>query len=93
MIIDRILDRYDAEKYNDFEYNAHDFYYSVFEYGRIGHNITRAMDAGTEEDTRQALCDYIRNNQYNPKIITYINARIWNENTNEPKPLINILEG
>lgn len=92
MIIDRILDRYDAEKYNDFDYNAHDFYIEVFEYGQIGWNITRAMDGGTEEDTRQALCDYIRNNQYNPRIIDYINNRIWNENTNEHKPFINILE-
>ena len=48
MIIDYILDRRDAEKYGDFEYNAHDFYYGIFGYGRIGDGITRAMDGGTE---------------------------------------------
>lgn len=92
MIIDVILDRYDNEKYNDFNYNAHDFYYNIFGYGRIGDEITRAMDAGTEDDTRRALCEYIRKNEYNPKIMDYINKRTWNENTNEKKPFINILE-
>lgn len=92
MIIDRILDRYDNEKDNDFNYNAHDFYYSVFEYGRIGHDITRAMDAGSEDDTRRALCDYIRKNGYNAKIIDYINNRVWNENTSEKRKFIDILE-
>lgn len=92
MIIDCILDRYDAEKYGDFDYNAHNFYYDILGYGRIGDEITRAMDGGTEQDTQRALCDYIINNDYNPKIIDYINNRTWNENTNEEKPLINILE-
>ena len=92
MIIDVILDRYDNEKYGDYDYNAHDFYYNIFEYGRIGHDITRAMDGGTENDTRRALCDYVLKNGYNPKIIDYINNRTWLENTNENKPCINILE-
>ena len=91
MIIDKILDRYDAEKYGDFEYNAHDFYFDIFDYGRIGHGITRAMDGGTEDDTRRALCEYVTRNEYNPRICDYINARVWNENTNEHKPLVAIL--
>lgn len=90
MIIDRILDRRDAEKYGDFEYNAHDFYFDVFDYGRIGHDITRAMDAGTEEDTRRALCDYVIKNEYNPLICDYIRARVWNENTRQVLPLVSI---
>ena len=71
MIIDIILDRYDAEKYNDFNFNAHNFYYDIFQYGEIGHDITRAMDAGSEEDTKNALCAYILNYGYNTKIIDY----------------------
>ena len=92
MIIDVILDRYDNEKYNDFNYNAHDFYFDVLGYGHIGGNITAAMDYGTENDVKKALCDYIRKNEYNPKIIDYINNRIWLENTDENKPFIKILE-
>lgn len=92
MIIDCILDRYDAEKkYNDFDYCAHDFYYSVFEYGEIGHGITRAIDGGEESDTRSELCDYIDKCGYNPKIKDFINARKWNENQSEKMPIIEIL--
>lgn len=90
MIIDRILDRYDAEKEGDFEYNAHDFYLAIMDYGRMGDDITRAMDGGTEDDTRQALTDYIIRNGYNTRIIVWINQRTWNENTNEHKPLVAI---
>lgn len=91
MIIDKILDRYDNEKYGDFEYNAHDFYFDIFDYGRIGDNITRAMDGGTEEDTQNALAEYITKNEYNPRIIDWVRQRVWNENTNEQKPLVAIL--
>lgn len=92
MIIDLILDRRDAEKYGVFDYSAHDFYIGVMGYGATGHDITRAMDGGTESDTRRALCDYIDNNDYNPLIKNYINARIWNDNTNEPRAQIEILK-
>lgn len=92
MIIDCILNRRDNEVYDgDFSYNAHDFYFDILGYGRIGDNITRAMDGGTEEDTRQALCDYIKRNEYNQRICDYIRARVWTENTNEKKPLVEIL--
>lgn len=91
MIIDCILDRYDGEKYNDFNYNAHDFYIDILGYGRIGDGITAAMDYGTEDNVKNALCEYIRKNEYNPNIIKYINARTWLENTNEQKPFIDIL--
>lgn len=64
MIIDCILDRkyddelmeqgYDSVRYPNGEvrslkYDAHKFYYDVFRYGEIGHEITRAMDGGTEQ--------------------------------------------
>ena len=90
MIIDKILDRYDAEKYGDFEYNAHDFYFEVFQYGDIGDDITMAMDYGTEEDVKQALTRYILQNEYNPLIIGYIWSRVWLDNTSEPQTFINI---
>ena len=91
MIIDKILDRYDGEKYGDFEYNAHDFYIEILGYGRIGDDITRAMDYGTEEDVRRALSDYIVKGEYNPYIIGYIYSRVWLENTSEIKPLVEII--
>lgn len=90
MIIDRILDRRDNERYNDFNYNAHDFYLDVLSYGRTGDEITTAMDYLKEEDVKKALCNYIDNNEYNPLIKNYINARVWLENSNEQKPYISI---
>ena len=90
MIIDLILDRRDAEEYGDFEYSAHDFYFDVLGYGRIGDAITRAMDAGTEEDVKNALCAYVIEQEYNPMICDYIRARVWLENTTQPLPLVSI---
>jgi hypothetical protein len=91
MIIDLILDRYDDERRGDFDYNAHDFYIAAMGYGRIGDEITRAMDGGTEADTKNALCAYIDNNDYNPRIKDYINARVWNDNDKTKKPIVKIL--
>ena len=78
MIIDLILDRKDNELYigKDY-YNAHDFYCDVLAYGEIGHNITKAMDYGTNEDVRQALCKYINDNHYSTDICRYINKKEW----------------
>lgn len=90
MIIDMILDRKDDEEtmkqgfthvqYPDgslraLAYDAHRFYSDMMVYG--ADDITRAMDYGTEEDVRKALCDYIRRNDYNPEICDYINSREW----------------
>lgn len=92
MIIDVILDRKDDEKLIEqgythirlwdgteqaLAYDPHRFYRDIIGYGRIGDNITRAMDYGTEEDVKNALCQYIKNNEYNPKICDYINSRTW----------------
>lgn len=90
MIIDLILDRRDNEKYNDFNYNAHDFYFGVLSYGKVGDEITRAMDYSTENDVKKALCKYIDNNGYNPLIKDYIQERVWLENSNEIKKLVSI---
>ena len=78
MIIDRILDRKDDfEEFGNDDYKPHDFYFDVFGYGRVGDDITRAMDFGTEEDVKKALCDYVISNEYNPDICNYINSVNW----------------
>ncbi len=76
MIIDRILDRKDREHDGE-EYIAREFYFDVLGYGQIGDDITMAMDYGTEEDVKRALCSYIDKNDYNPDIKKYINSRMW----------------
>lgn len=78
MIIDLILDRKDDEIETGRDYyDAHDFYMDVYGYGRIGDEITLAMDYGTENDVKRALCNYILNNEYNPKICNYIMSKNW----------------
>ena len=72
MIIDLILDRKDGR-----EYNHYDFYIACMGYGRIADDITRAMDCGTEEDVKKALCAYIEKNEYNPLICDYIQKLNW----------------
>lgn len=78
MIIDLILDRKDFETDgNKTFYSPDKFYRDCFRYGQIGHDITRAMDFGTELDVKHALCDYIHNNEYNPDICGYIYSVNW----------------
>lgn len=77
MIIDLILDRRDDEARGVNSYDAADFYRSVVRYGEIGHDITRAMDYGTEDDVRRELCAYVIEQDYNPEICDFINARAW----------------
>lgn len=76
MIIDLILDRADG-----CGYNAKEFYNDIIEYSTIfdgiGEKITFAMDYGTEKDVKKALCDYIIDNEYNPKICDFINSKNW----------------
>ena len=54
MIIDLILDRQEGTPYE-----PKTFYNSCMNYGSIADEITRAMDAGTEENIKAALCTYI----------------------------------
>ena len=75
MIIDLILDR----KYGQ-EYNAREFYYAVMEHESTfitNRGISRAMDGGTEQDVKKALCDYVINQCYNAEICYYINSVNW----------------
>ena len=71
MIIDRILDRYDGDAYEPRE-----FYWDMLSYGGHGVQISRAMDFGTEEDVKKALCEYI-DGEYNPLIKDFINKADW----------------
>ena len=76
MIIDSILDRKDGEPYD-----AKKFYLDIMGYAEtwpdLADPITRAMDGGTNEDVRNALCDYIVSQGYNPSICDYVNSVEW----------------
>ena len=76
MIIDLILDRKDGD-----EYDARKFYRRVTEYGKVGFEISYAMDCGDESDVKKALCGYIFDNDYNPAIEDYINSVQWLDGT------------
>ena len=83
MIIDLILDRRDNEQsIGGDTYDAHAFYREVMEYESIfdmTRDISEALDYGTENDVRKALCSYIDREQYNPSIKDYINSKNWTE--------------
>lgn len=76
MIIDLILDRKDGD-----EYNARKFYRRVTEYGKIGFEISFAMDCEEEPEVKAALCNYIDYGNYNPAIKDYINSVQWLDET------------
>lgn len=64
------------------EYNARKFYHGVMQYingcgDRYAEKITAAMDYGTEEEVKKALCEYITECEYNHEICDYINSREW----------------
>jgi hypothetical protein len=92
MIIDTILNRKDGRNiYINGNgnaratslYNAKNFYTDVMQYGEIGHKIAEALDNGQECDVKQALCNYINYNEYNPAICEYINSVQWIESDND----------
>lgn len=72
MIIDAILGRKD-----NLHYDAKTFYNTCLMYGDTGANITRAMDGGIEADVKDALKQYIQDNEYNPLLIDYIDRVNW----------------
>ena len=72
MIIDLILDRKNGE-----HYNAREFYFNVLSYGAPGYNITRAMDGGTENDVKKAICRYIMDGGYNWDLCYYVHSVNW----------------
>lgn len=77
MMIDIIVDRVDAEARGDWDYSARQFYYAALDYKQD--DISRAMDCGTAEDVKEALCEYIEEEEYNLELCKYINDRVWLE--------------
>lgn len=83
MIIDLILDRKYNEKTTGYDtYDPYEFYREVMSYESIfelPRDISSALDYGTEDDVRNALCKYIDDQQYNPDIKNYVNSKTWLE--------------
>lgn len=79
MIIDMILGRKDS-----LSYNSLDFYRECLAYGEVGENIVRAMAGGVEAEVKEAIKDYIRDNEYNALICDYIDRVNWVRGT-EPE--------
>lgn len=71
MIIDKILDRKDGEKYNAREF------YLYCNSDEIGWDIARAMDAGTNEDVIAEIDLYLVNNGYLPEDVATWNKYAW----------------
>ena len=86
MIIDLILDRKYNEETTGYDvYDPHEFYREVMSYESIfelPRDISSALDYGTEDDVRNALCKYIDDQQYNPDIKNYVNSKTWLEPIN-----------
>ena len=83
MIIDLILDRKYNEEIPGYDsYDPYEFYREVMSYVSIfelPRDISSALDYGTEDDVRNALCKYIDDQQYNPNIKDYVNSKTWLE--------------
>ena len=86
MIIYWILDRkYNEETTGYDSYDPYEFYREVMSYESIfelPRDISSALDYGTEDDVRNALCKYIDDQQYNPNIKNYVNSKTWLEPIN-----------
>jgi uncharacterized metal-binding protein len=74
MVIDLILDRKDGK-----EYDKNTFFKEVLEYSKDGnfYDISNAFGMGSEKDVKNALCDYIDRNEYNPAIKAFIKQSKW----------------
>jgi len=72
MIIDLILNRKDGS-----DYQPRKFYNDVMGYGEVGWGIAEALDNGTETEVKKALSHYIVDQDYNPRIIEYVNSVSW----------------
>lgn len=82
MIIDLILDRKDELTSTGKDtYSAHRFYFDCLSYNRcfegIADKITKAMDYGTEQDVKKALCEYVVENGYNNSVCEFVDSVCW----------------
>lgn len=73
MIIDCILDA----KEDPSSYDAKEFYDYVMDGFKDFHYIARALDSGSNDDVREALCTYIDSQNYNPEIKDFVNSFDW----------------
>lgn len=60
-----------------YHYSPRAMYIETLGYEEVGEEITRALDYGTEQDVKKALCNYIDKQWYNPHIKEYINSVNW----------------
>lgn len=98
MVIDVILDRKDDEKEGHFDgYSPKDFYDAMMDYADMGgEDIASAMDGGTEEDVKAAICRYIEDYGYNPDICKWVKSVSWlgeNESCKQNKEACTKKEG
>lgn len=83
MIIDEILNRKDG-----YGYNAKVFYCYCNGNGEHGNNIARALDAGTNTDVQNAICEYLQECyglDATEDIREYINGCNWLEDEESQK--------
>lgn len=75
MLIDVILDRRDGV-----EYDPRELYSYLQEEGEVFPfywDYARIMDEGTEEEMREALCEYVRQHGYRSELCEYIRSMEW----------------
>lgn len=81
MIVDAILDRKDGCSYNPMQFGV--YVASEEKIFNLGCGIEDAIEEADEEELKAALCRYIENNGYNPKIKDYIHSVEWMTGRNE----------
>lgn len=76
MVIDAILDRKEGAKYDPEEFYRYVRDEESVFYGK-DQPISRALDSGTDDDVKGALCKYITDNGYSPDICDYVKSVSW----------------
>lgn len=77
MLIDAILDRKYERENGIFRYDPRELYNYINGWaGNIYNFVVDAMDKGTEEDVKKALCDYI-DTEYPAHIKDFVNSVDW----------------
>lgn len=77
MLIDAILDRRDDRNDGIYNYNPKRFYEYINGFGIESYDrVVHAMDEGTEEDVKKALCNYI-DTEYPAHIKEFVNSVDW----------------
>lgn len=77
MLIDAILDRKYERENGIFRYDPRELYNYINGWaGNIYDSVAHAMDEGTEEDVKKALCDYI-DTEYPAQIKDFVNSVDW----------------